>query len=64
MEFTELAQYGSTGVAIALVIAIYLIVKMVLKFFGNHVDHNTQAVTTMIEVIRELKDYLRSSNGK
>lgn len=58
MDITTLAQYGTTGVAIALVIALVVIVKEVLKIIGNHMNHNTSALIELKDVIRNLIKYL------
>ena len=42
-EVTQLAQYGLSGICIALVILIGFLSKSVFTFMGNHVDHNTKA---------------------
>ena len=49
----KLAEFGIAGVAIALVIAIIIIVKSVLKLVGNHMSHNTEANTKLAESIRD-----------
>lgn len=51
MEITSLAQYGLTGVSIALIIALIVIIKAVLTYNGNHINHNTKALTKLCEKI-------------
>lgn len=51
-----LAKYGSTGIAIALVALLWLIVRKVLKLVGNHIKHNTEALTKLSDSISQLSD--------
>jgi len=53
-DITTLAEYGLSGVCIALIILISLIIHKVFKFIGNHVDHNTQAWNRNSEVLTKL----------
>jgi len=73
-ELTTLAQYGIAGVCIALIIFTFCVLRMVFKILGNHINHNTEALTKMIEkldqdirsqrdntqVLRDLKNVLIS----
>ncbi len=57
-----LAEYGSTGIAIALVILLWLIVRKVLKLISNHIKHNTKALTKLSESIERLSNTIDDGN--
>ena len=51
-EFNTLVQFGGIGLgAMAL--------WMFWKLASNHINHNTQVLQQLVDVIRELKEYLR-----
>ena len=64
MEVQQIAEYGAVGLAGALIILLYFVLKWVFRFFGNHVRHNTDAVTDLTVVMREVKQLLIDRNGK
>ena len=53
-EITQLAQYGLSGVCIALVVLIGYLSSKAFKFSGNHVDHNTEAWIKNTEALTKL----------
>jgi hypothetical protein len=59
MDLTTLAQYGVAGVAIAAIVALIVITKALIKLVGNHIEHNTEAVSDLREVIKELSTLIR-----
>lgn len=59
MEILDLAQYGLTGVAIATITALVIVVKKVLTLVGNHISHNTEALTKLEDAIEHLIEYLK-----
>ena len=61
---TPLAQYGLTGISIALIILVGFIIGLVFKFMGNHIKSNTKATQELIDVIKEIKEYLIFRNKK
>lgn len=58
-ELTSLAQYGIGGVCIALIGALVYLMKMMAKIVGNHINHNTEALTALKEVIIDLKSVIK-----
>jgi len=63
-ELTSLAQYGLTGIAIALIIAIVVIVKVFMNFVKNHIEHNTRSQQRLADTIEQLLRWLEHKNGK
>jgi len=63
-ELTSLAQYGLTGIAIALIIAIVVIVKAFMNFVKNHIEHNTRSQQRLADTIEQLLRWLEHKNGK
>ena len=60
----QLAQYGVGGVAIALVLLIAYLAKVVKELLCNHIQHNTDTMQELKETINELCIYLKNLNGK
>ncbi|MBI4029170.1 MAG: hypothetical protein HY376_02290 [Candidatus Blackburnbacteria bacterium] len=60
MELTEFAQYGVVGISLALIGALVIIVKTVLRIVGNHINHNTNAWIKNTEALQALKDVINS----
>ena len=58
----DLVQFSQLGVGVAAVVALYLVVKEVLKLIRNHISHNTEALTELKDAIRELKEFLLKNN--
>ena len=48
-----LAEYGLAGVCIALVLLVGFIINRVFKYMGNHMEHNTQALTKLVTKLDE-----------
>ncbi len=59
-ELTPLAQYGLTGIAIALIIAIVIIVRTFMNFVKNHIEHNTRSQQRLADMIEILIDFLKN----
>ena len=57
--FTDLAQYGVVGVCIALIVALVYLMKMMTKIVGNHINHSTEAMTKLTDVISDLKEIIK-----
>jgi len=60
----ELAQWGIAGVAIALILLIAYLAKIVKEVLCNHIQHNTERMQELKETINELCIYLKSLNGR
>lgn len=58
-ELSILAEAGLTGVAIALIIALVIIVRAVLKMVGNHMTHNTESNEKLANRIGDLIDIVK-----
>lgn len=70
MELTNLAQYGITGVCLALIGAIVFIVRKVLNVVANHINHNTEVTAKLCEKMdrsndneKEMRKILLGING-
>lgn len=61
---TNLAQYGLAGVSIALIILLSFVIGKVIKLVENHIRHNTEAMTQLTDVIKELKEFLMFRDKK
>ena len=59
MELSNLANAGLAGVSIALIIALVIIVKQVLKLVGNHIQHNTESNQRLADKIGEFIDTVK-----
>ena len=57
-ELSQLANAGLAGVSIALIIALVIIVKAVLKLIGNHMNHNTASNVDLAAAIRSLMEMI------
>ncbi len=71
LDVQTIIQGGAVGISVLLIILIGAIIKWLFRFFGNHIDHNTKSNIghtksnqELIDVIRELKDFLMHNNGK
>lgn len=53
-EVSQLAQYGLSGVCIALIVLIGFMFNRTSKSMDNHIDHNTQAWNKNSEVLTKL----------
>ena len=62
-DLTTLVEYGSVGIAVALIILIAYIIKIGLNLIGNHINHNTDAIKELTVTISELKTWLKMKNG-
>ena len=62
MDLTSLASYGLSGVSIALIIALVIIVKEVLKLVRNHMSHSIRANTRLADKIEQLIDMISLRN--
>ena len=50
-DLTPLVEYGTVGISIALIILIGCLVRWILKLVGNHINHNTEITTKLVEKI-------------
>ena len=65
MELETIKVIGEAGLAGVFGFAIFVFWKLgkkMLDLVGNHLNHNTKALTELVDVIRELKEYLK--NGR
>lgn len=53
-DLTSLAQYGTTGVCIALIILLGWMVKVGVDFAINYMERHTDAINKLISVIEKL----------
>ena len=53
-DITSLAQYGLAGVCISLVLLVGFIMNRTFKFFGNHIEHNTDAWNRNTEALTKM----------
>ena len=53
-----LTEYIQGGIGNFAIVCLYLVMKQVMTFMGNHVQHETDALTELTSVIRELKEFL------
>jgi len=58
-ELTSLAQYGLTGVSISLIVLLGFFVKKLFTLVQNHMDHNTDAMNRLANVIEKLDEHMR-----
>ena len=63
---TKLAEYGSVGIAISLVLLIWWVVKnntdredKLTSIIGNHLEHQTEATAALCVAIKELSTIIR-----
>jgi len=52
----KLAEFGSVGVALALIILVAYLLPKFLNIIGNHINHNTRAAIELKEGIDKLND--------
>jgi len=50
----EIASFGGTGVAIFLAYVLWQQVQATMKLMGNHLNHNTKALTKLECAIQKL----------
>ena len=53
-----LTDYIQGGIGIFAITCLYLVMKQVMVLVGNHISHNTDALSELSGVIRELKQFL------
>ena len=58
----QIIEGGAIGLAVLALLLVAYLIKLMFKFFGNHIRHNTTALTELKEAIHHLKEYLK--NGK
>lgn len=58
-ELTSLAQYGLSGISIALVVLTGLVLDRLFKLMGNHIEHNTEAWNKNTEALTELTNKIK-----
>lgn len=63
-QLSNLANAGLAGVSIALIIALVIIVRQVLRLIGNHMNHLTESNTRLAEKIEQLMNHIASQIGK
>ena len=65
MELETIKAISEAGLAGVFGFAIFVFWKLgkrMLDLIGNHLNHNTKALTELVDVIRELKGFLK--NGR
>jgi len=50
-DLTALAQYGSEGIAVCMLICFTIVGLKLIKVFSNHLNHSTEAVGKLVESI-------------
>ena len=63
-ELTSLANAGLAGIALASLILVGVVIRLLFKFMGSKMSDNTKATQEHTDVLRELKDWLMKQNGK
>ena len=53
MNLSNLAEYGITGICIATLILLGWTIKKCLCLSGNHIQHNTEIQTKLVEKIKQ-----------
>lgn len=61
MNPEQLAKYGPTGIAIALVVALTIIVQATLTMVGNHMSLYGENIRIQAESTQELTDVMKAS---
>jgi len=61
MDLESLTQLGVAGAAIA---ALVYTTRGYLDVFRNHIQHNSEAMSDLKEVLAELKEVIMRANGK
>lgn len=46
-DLAGLAEYGATGIALALIVLFGLTIKWFVKVVSNHINHNTEVLTKL-----------------
>jgi uncharacterized protein YoxC len=64
MDVQTLIQGGAVGLALALILVLYFVLKMLFKIITNHLDHQSKTMKGLEKAIRELITYLRQNNKK
>ena len=64
MELTNLANAGLAGIALASLLLVGIVIRLLFKFMSNHMNENTKATQEHTDVLRELKEWLMHQNGK
>lgn len=62
LDLQTIIQGGAVGIAVLLIILLYFILKWGAKFFGNHMNHNTEAWNNNTKALTSLKDSIDSNN--
>lgn len=63
-NLSQLVEGGAIGVALASLILVGVLIKLMFKFFGNHMKHSTEMLITLKDTINELREFLMKQNGK
>jgi len=58
MELTDLAQYGSVGIAIALIGMVIYLGRIILNIFKNHLEHFGGSLDRNTEALEKIKDVI------
>jgi hypothetical protein len=56
----EFTKYGTTGIAIAAIFALFWISKSIIELMKNHISHNTKALEDLCIIISELKEIIKN----
>ena len=57
----QLAKYGPTGIAIALVVALTVVIQGVFSMVGNHMAEYGESIRIQAKSTQELTDVMRAS---
>ena len=61
MNPEQLAKYGPTGIAIALVVALTIVVQATLSMVGNHMSLYGENIRLQAQSTQELTDTMKAS---
>ena len=51
----EVVQYGAVGIALFLIVAFVIVLKLVFKIIGSHLHESSEAIKGMSGALQDLK---------
>ncbi len=64
IDLQTIIQGGAVGIAVLVLLVFAYFLKLVFKFIGNHINHNTEAMTKFTAAITELSANIKRQNNK
>jgi len=62
-NITSLAEYGATGIAIAILIVIALIIRWLIPVIKETLERLVESIIKNTEVTNKMSEYLKLKNG-